>query len=141
MPAPGVPDGYNSVIPYLIVEDGNRTMDFLVKGLGGSEVERITGPDGVFMHGEVRIGDSMVMMGQARDGCPAMPCMLYLYVADCDALYGQALAAGAESVQEPADQFYGDRTAGVKDADGIQYFLGTRKKTLSPEELAKKVQG
>lgn len=140
MPAPGVPDGYNSVIPYLMVQDGNRTMDFLVKGLGGNEVERISGQDGTFMHGEVRIGDSMVMMGQARDGYPVRPCMLYLYVPDCDASYRQALSAGATSIQEPADQFYGDRTAGVKDADGFQFFFSTRKETLSPEELAKRAK-
>ena len=128
----GVPEGYNSVIPYLKVEDGLATMRFLVEGLGGTTVEVMKTPEGRLMHGEVRIGGSMVMLGE---GQPALPGMYYLYTADCDAAWKRALDAGASSVQEPTDQFYGDRTAAVKDADGTSWYFATRQQTLTPEEL------
>ena len=70
-------------------------------------------PDGTVLHAEVQIGDSRIMLGQARDEWPPMPSMLYLYEPDCDAAYAKAIAAGAEKVMEPMDQFYGDRSGGV----------------------------
>jgi PhnB protein len=133
-----IPEGFHTVTPYLIVPDVSAELDFIERALGGVVTERVPTPDGTLMHGEVRIGNSMVMLGQANEHHPPLPCMLYLYVADVDAAYRQAVDAGAESLREPVDEFYGDRTAGVGDAAGVQWWLATRIETLSSEELARR---
>ncbi len=112
------PAGYHTVTPYLVVENIEAIITFLKDAFGAAETERVPGPDGATRHAEVRIGDSIVMMGAAQEGYPSMPGALYLYVEDTDATYGSALKAGATSIMEPADQFYGDRNAGVKDSQG-----------------------
>jgi uncharacterized glyoxalase superfamily protein PhnB len=90
------------------------------------------------MHAEVIIGDSVIMMGEAGEVNPPVPAMLYLYLEDCDAAYQRALAAGAVSLQEPKDEFYGDRTAAVKDAFGNQWWMATRIEEVSAEELERR---
>lgn len=138
MPVKPVPDGYHSVTPYLVVNDGAKTLEFLQRGLGAELLGRHDLPNGRLMHAEVRIGDSPVMIGESGEGNPARPCTLYLYVRDCDAAYKRALAAGAKSLREPADQFYGDRSGGVVDAEGIQWWFGTHIEDVSEAEMAKR---
>jgi uncharacterized glyoxalase superfamily protein PhnB len=82
----------------------------------------------------------MVMMGEPGPEHPPMPAMLYLYVEDVDAVYRRALGAGAVSLMEPADMFYGDRNAGVKDQCGNQWWIATHKEDVSPEELARRAE-
>jgi uncharacterized glyoxalase superfamily protein PhnB len=135
-----IPDGYHTVTPYLVVEGVDELIDFLKQAFDAVETERIPGPEGKVGHGEVRIGDSAVMMGEASGEWKAMPGMIYLYVNDTDATYKRALEAGATSVMEPADQFYGDRNAGVKDASGNMWWIATRKENVSPEELRKRAE-
>jgi uncharacterized glyoxalase superfamily protein PhnB len=120
-----IPDGYHTVTPYLIVPDVPKLIDFLVRALGAREIHRMTRPDGTVNHAEVRLGNSMVMMGHASDQYPPMPAMFYLYVEDVDALYRQAVAAGGVSLREPTDQDYGDRSGGVSDPFGNQWWIGT----------------
>jgi uncharacterized glyoxalase superfamily protein PhnB len=92
------------------------------------------------MHAEVTIGDSVIMMGEPMGEFKPMPCMIYVYVEDTDAVYKQALKAGATSVMEPADQFYGDRNAGVKDMAGNLWWIATHVEDVAPEELEKRAQ-
>lgn len=94
--------------------------------------------DGTIMHAEVRIGDSVVMMGESGGEFTPMPASIHLYVEDTDATYKRALRAGATSLREPADQFYGDRSAGVKDLAGNHWWIATHKEDVSPEELEKR---
>lgn len=133
-----IPEGYHTVTPYLIVEDVAELIDFVRVAFNAEELMRMPEPDGRISHAEVRIGDSVVMMGGANEANPTMPGMLHLYVEDADAVYQQALAAGASSLQEPADQFYGDRTAGVRDAFGNSWWLATHIEDVSPEELRRR---
>ena len=77
-------------------------------------------PDGTVMNAMVRVGDSMVMMAEVQGEQQPWPAMMYDYVKDTDALAKSAIAAGAKSVLEPVDQFYGDRNAAVEDASGNQ---------------------
>jgi len=121
-----VPDGYHTVTPYLIVPDVTRQLDFLVQAFNATITTRNTLADGSVNHAEVQIGDSRVMMGQAQTEWPAMSCMLYLYVDDTDAAFAAALGAGATPVREPRDEPYGDRSGGVKDAAGNQWWVATR---------------
>ena len=133
-----VPEGYHAVIPYLVVQDVAALVDFLTRVFDGVEGHRSLRPDGTIMHTEVKIGDSVVMMGGANEQFKPMPCGLYVYVPDTDAAYRRALAAGATSVMEPADQLYGDRNAGVKDFAGNYWWIGTHIEDVSPEEIEKR---
>ncbi len=90
------------------------------------------------MHGEIKIGDSIIMVSEASPKYPASPAFFYLYVNDCDSSYNQALEAGANSVMQPADQFYGDRNAGVKDEFGITWWISTHIEDVPPEEMQKR---
>jgi len=135
-----IPDGYHSVTPYLVVQGVAKLIDFLKQAFDAKEIERMAGPDGSVMHGEVRIGDSVVMMGEAWGESKPIAAALYLYVNDTDVTYRRALQAGATSLREPADQFYGDRSGGVKDPAGNQWWIATRKEDVSPEELARRAE-
>jgi uncharacterized glyoxalase superfamily protein PhnB len=120
------PAGHNAVSPYLIVASVKQQLAFLNAAFGSEELYKMELPDGSIRHAEVRIDDSVVMMGERPDGRDPMPCSIHVYVADVDATYGHALRAGASSVSEPRDQPYGDRSAGVMDPEGNVWWLGTR---------------
>lgn len=135
-----VPEGYGTVTPYLTVKGAGKLIDFLKKAFGAQERFRMPGPDGTVAHAEVGIGDSIVMTGEGGGQWPIMPAQLYLYVDDCDRYYKQALAAGATSVREPADQFYGDRNAGVRDMCGSIWYMATHVEDVSGEELDKRMK-
>jgi uncharacterized glyoxalase superfamily protein PhnB len=100
----------------------------------------MTRPDGTIMHVEVRIGDSKVMMGEPTGQFQPMPAMLYVYVKDTDATYLSAMRAGATSLMEPADQFYGDRNAGVEDPCGNRWWIATHKEDVPAEEMARRAR-
>src|ERR1043165_3691011 len=120
-----IPEGYHTVTPYLVVEGAARLIDFMKQAFNAEEVFRMAGKDDTVAHAEVKIGDSMIMVGDAGAEHPARPCLLCLYVEDADATYQRAIAAGATSIKEPADQFYGDRSGGVTDASGMQWWIST----------------
>ena len=137
-----IPETYGSVTPYLVAEGADGLMEFLQNAFGatvrGGDVMR--GPDGKIGHAEVEIGDSIVMLADPPpDGEPTRS-MLNIYVEDCDATFQKALAAGAESVREPADQFYGDRSGGVRDKWGNQYYISTHIEDVSAEEMERRVK-
>ena len=135
-----IPDGYHSVTPYLAAPGIAKLIDFLKQAFGATEVERFSRPDGTVQHAEIKIGDSMVMLGEPQDASKAMPATLYVYVADTDATYQRAVQAGGRSLREPRDEFYGDRTAGVEDPLGNQWWIGTHIEDVSPEEIARRAK-
>ena len=101
-----IPEGFHRVTPYLTVQGVARLIDFLKQAFEAEELERMPGPNGAVGHAQLKIGDSMVMMGEAASQEKAMRCAMYLYVNDTDACYKRAIAAGASSIMAPADQFY-----------------------------------
>lgn len=117
--------GFNTITPYLTVERAAELVEFLKQAFGAVETFRTTGSAGG-MHAEVRIGDSMLMVGGGK-GLPEFPTSLHLYVPDADAVYHRALEAGATSLEEPVDQFYGDREAGIKDPTSNHWWIATHK--------------
>ena len=137
-----IPDGYHSVQPYLIVSNGAAALDFYARAFGGKERFRME-KEGRIGHAEVEIGDSCVMLAdehpeigaQSPERFGGSPVSLVLYVPDCDAVYKQAVSAGAKSEREPADQFYGDRMATVLDPFGYRWHIATHIKDVSPEEM------
>ena len=130
-----LPEGLHTATPYLTIEGVPRLIEFLVHVFDARETERMARPDGKIAHAEVIIGDSVIMMGEARDEWKPMPASIYLYVNDTDETYKRALQEGATSLMEPADQFYGDRNAGVRDPVGNVWWIATHKEDVSPEEL------
>lgn len=122
--------GYNTITPYLTVKRAEQLVEFVKQAFGGVEVFRTTGSAGG-LHAEVTIGDSKLMIG-GYESVEEMPTALHLYVPDADAVYQRALEAGATSLEEPIDQFYGDREAGVKDPTGNVWWIATHK--LGPAE-------
>ena len=135
-----VPDGYHTVTPYLTVKDSAAQIEFLQKAFNAELKYHMKDDTGVIRHAEMRIGDSMVMIGQARDPWVPKPANFYLYVADCDAAYHRAVAAGGKSVQEPSTQFYGDRHGGVDDPNGNTWWVATHVEDVSPEELERRAK-
>jgi PhnB protein len=134
------PDGYHAVTPYLVVAGAARVIDFLKQAFDAQEVMRLAAPEGRIGHAEMRIGDSLVMLADAHDGHPPMQAMLHVYVDDADATYRRALAAGATSVQAPTDQFYGDRSGGVKDSGGNLWWIATHIEDVAPDELRRRAE-
>ena len=133
-----IPENYPRVSPYLIVKDVGETMEFVKKVFNAEEKEKMILPDGTINHGEVKIGNSVIMMGRANEQFPPLSSMLYIYVEDTDAAYKKAIELGAQSVMEPANQFYGDRNAGVKDSNGIQWWIASHVEDVSAEEMEKR---
>ena len=134
-----IPDGYHTVTPYLLVPPGSKIVEFLVQAFGAKVVRVMKAPDGVIQHAQVRVGDSVVMMGEARGPHEPQTAMLYLYLPDVDGAYKRAMAApGATSILEPMDMFYGDRSGAVKDAHGNQWWLATHIEDVPDDELARR---
>ena len=117
--------GYHTITPYLTVQRAEQLVEFVTTVFDGVEVFRTTGSAGG-LHAEVTIGDSKLMIG-GYEGVEEKPTALHLYVRDADAVYQRALEAGAVSLEEPVDQFYGDREAGVKDPTGNVWWIATHK--------------
>jgi len=126
-----VPKGYTTLTTYLVAQDADGLIQFMTKAFGAEETFR-SGPGSEGgLHCEVRIGDSMLMVGGGGAGMKwrgtPMPSAFHIYVPHCDATYARALEAGAASIAEPADQDYGERTATVKDAAGNFWYIATYK--------------
>jgi len=119
------PEGLRAVTPYLHPRGAARLIEFLQAAFGAEEATRHQSPHGIIHHAKVRVGDSIVEMGEAHDEWQPMPTAFYLYVDDVDGLHERAARAGATSVHPPTDQPYGDRTAHVEDPFGNTWFLAT----------------
>ena len=119
------PEGLRAVTPFLHPVGAAKLIDFMKEAFAAAEVSRYQSPDGMIQHATVRIGNSMIEMGEAHGVAQPMPPALYMNVENVDASYERALKAGATSLRPPTDQGYGDRTAWVKDAWGTTWYLAT----------------
>ncbi len=143
MAASPVPAGYHSIQPYLMVDGAIAAIEFYEKAFGATERLCMKQKDGRVGHAEIQIGDSCIMMADENGEMQAFapghyggsPVALLIYTEDCDAMYHRAIAAGARSVREPADQPYGDRMCGVLDPFGYKWWIATHIKDMSREEL------
>lgn len=119
-----IPGQYNQLMPYLILKGSNDFIKFMEKVFDAKEQLIVPGKDGSIMHGELKVGNAVVMFGEAGDQFPAMTAGMFIYVDDADSTYKKALEAGAITVpgQEPSDRDYG-RTCGVKDPFGNTWWI------------------
>lgn len=139
MPRYPMPDRHHTITPGMVVPGCARLIDFLERAFGARVVDRYDGPDGHVAHAELAIGDAALMMGDPQPGFEPMPCMLSLYVDDVDATYHRALELGASSLQEPANQFYGHRTARVQDPSGNRWAITAIVEQLSREDIERRM--
>ena len=141
MSANPIPEGCHAITPYLTVPDAGQLIEFLKKAFDGIERVRISRPDGTILHAQVRVSDSLLMIGEPQGPWKPRPSMLYLYVGDVDATYKRAIEAGAKSVIEPANMFYGDRTACVRDVSENDWWIATHIEDLSDAEIQERAMG
>ncbi len=137
MPTNPPPD-QSTVSPYLVAKDAAGLLDFIKTVFNAEEKFIMPGPDGIIMHGEVKIGECVIMLADPCERASPQTAMLHVYVPDVDAAYQRALDAGATSEREPADQFYGDRSAGVFDKFGNTWQMATHVEDISPDELERR---
>jgi PhnB protein len=132
-----IPEGFHTVTPYLMVPDADALVEFMSHAFGAEEVFRARGVRGG-LHVEVRVGDSMVMIGDLQGGEP-QPAAIFLYMDGVDEVYRRALEAGASSIEEPADRpSNGERRAGFTDPFGNAWFVAARIEDVLREELQKR---
>ena len=137
-PVNAIPEGMHTVTPFLIVNGAEKFIEFIKNAFNGEQTFIWKEDDGKVMHATAKIGDSIIMISDEMEGFKAMPSMLQLYVKDVDAQYKQALKAGGKSIREPKDEFYGDRSSGIKDAWGNQWWIATHQEDVGYEELKKR---
>ena len=141
-----IPDGYHAVTPSFTFKDSQKAIDFYKKAFGAKVLDvfpNLTGPG--IMHAVIRIGDSLMMMGDESPGMAsksaetigASPIILFLYVADADAAFRQAVAAGCKAVMPVSDMFWGDRAGTVTDPFGHTWMIATHKQDLTQEHIRK----
>lgn len=148
MTTPGVPAHLKSVTPALVVSPCAEAIEFYERAFGAEEIEpRMTGPDGTVGHAEIRIGDSVIMLGDEWPGSPVhapttlggSTAALFIYTDDVDALWERALDAGAEVVYPIETQFYGDRGGRVRDPFGHTWGLSQHVEDVPPDEMERRM--
>jgi PhnB protein len=140
MTAPWLPDGFHTITPNIIAEDAEQAVDFLKRALGATEGYRLTLADGRITHCELKIGDSIINLGSAMEGWPARGLIAQLFVEAPDALYEQALRAGATSLMPMTDMFFGIREGRVSDPFGNVWIIATLKERLSSAEMQQRLR-
>jgi PhnB protein len=146
--AQAIPQGYHTVTPSLMVDGADRAIDFYKKAFGAVENSRFPGPDGKLMHAEIKIGDSVLMLGDEMPDQGARgprsyggtPVAFFIYQDNVDAAWKRAIDAGATTVMPLVDQFWGDRAGCVEDPFGHRWWLAQHIKDLTPEELRKSAE-
>ena len=140
-----IPAGYHSVTPAIVVRDAAAAIDFYKKAFGAEEIDRMAGPDGSIMHAEIRIGDSILMLGEENEqwgtksplSLNGVHGSLHIYVEDADAAFNRALKAGATVRYPLEDAFWGDRYGKVTDPFGHEWGIATRVKDMTKAEMEK----
>jgi PhnB protein len=146
--AQAIPKGYHTVTPSLMVAGAAKAIDFYKKALGAEELMRFAGPDGKLMHAEIKIGDSVVMLGdempeQGARGPKSIggtPVSFFIYSENVDAAWKRAVDAGAKPIMPLIDQFWGDRAGCLEDPFGHHWWLAQRIQELTPEEVRKNAE-
>lgn len=133
-----IPEGYHTITPYLIVKGANDLVEFLKKAFNANIRFIMNGENDTVAHAELEIGDSVVMIAEAIENYEPTTSMLHLYVDNVDSLFKQAVNAGGIVVNEPTNQFYGDRSGAIKDMCGNQWWISTHVEDVSPEEMQRR---
>ena len=145
MTAKPIPDGYHTLTPSLVVDDGLAALDFYQRAFGAT-VRRKLVMGGKLMHSEVQFGDSIFTVNEpfpesrAPEPGEASTISLLIYVEDADALQDRAVAAGATIINKVADQFHGDRAGSLRDPFGHRWMLATHTEDMSEAEMQRRME-
>jgi PhnB protein len=142
-----IPEGHHTVAPYLAVKNAVKALEFYKQAFGATETYKLVMPDGRLGHAEIRLGDSVIMLsdefpeygGKAPETLGGSPVSIHVYVADVDAFFKRALAAGAKERKPVMDQFYGDRSGQLEDPFGHLWWVATHKEDVAPDEMQRRV--
>jgi PhnB protein len=148
MPPQPVPEGYNTVTPYLAVEDAAAAIEYYKKAFGAKERVRMDAPDGKIGHAEIEIGDSIVMLSDPFPQASTKPpkelggtsASVFLYVEDVDSVVQDAIDAGATVTMPIENQFWGDRFGSITDPFGHLWSIATHVEDVPPEEMAERAK-
>ncbi|WP_263367048.1 VOC family protein [Edaphobacter bradus] len=145
-----IPQGYNSVTPYLIVRGAAQAIDYYKKVFGATEIMRMPGPDGKIGHAELKIGNSHIMLADENPSMGAgytsaatiggSPVSLYVYLPDVDDVVKRATTEGAKLLREVKDQFYGDRSGFIQDPFGHLWGIATHIEDVSPKDMQERLK-
>ncbi len=142
-----IPSGYHTATPYIVVNDGNRALEFYKKAFGATEINRMGAPGGRIGHAEFKIGDSIIMLsdempGQTRSpqSLGGSPVSIFLYVENVDSVFNQAVSAGAKADMPPQDMFWGDRFGKLTDPFGHSWAVATHIEDIAPQEMEKRAR-
>ncbi|GAA4102076.1 VOC family protein [Nocardioides kongjuensis] len=140
MTEPHVPAGYTTVAPWVVTDDTGAFLDFVTEVLGGEELARVATADGTIGHGEVRVGDTVVLAFDRRPEWPAMPSLLRVWVPDADAAFARATGAGATVVTEPGDSAFGQRGGRIKDPFGNIWWVVSQVEDVPEDVMWQRLQ-
>ena len=143
-----IPEGYHTATPYLIIDGAAEAIEFYKQAFGATELFRLAMPDGKIGHGEIKIGDSPIMLADAYpdmgyNGPKSLggsPVSLMIYVEDVDTVFNRAVDAGATVKEAVSDKFYGDRMGTLIDPFGHVWHVSTHKEDVSPAEMEKRAK-
>ncbi|MFE7187858.1 VOC family protein [Streptomyces erythrochromogenes] len=127
------PQGYTSIAPWVVTDDTGALLDFITNAFDGEELARVSVEDGTIGHGEIRVGDTVVLAFDRRPDWPVMPSLLRIYVPDADAAMAAAVAQGAQVITEAADSAWGDRGGRVRDPFGNIWWVVSRVEDVTPD--------
>jgi PhnB protein len=136
----GIPRGFHTITPNIVVVDAEQAVAFFKKAFGATESYRLTMSDGKITHCELRLGDSVLNIGESMDGWPAHGLLAQIYVEDSDGLFKRALDAGATEIMPMTDMFFGSREGRVADPFGNVWTIATLKEEVTPEEMQRRMK-
>jgi uncharacterized glyoxalase superfamily protein PhnB len=134
-----IPEGFHTLTAYLLVADAGKEVEFAKAAFDAQPIHISRRPDGSIMHATLKVGTSMLMLGQVSGEMKPVPAMLFMYVENVDAVYKRAVASGGNSIHEPSDQIWGDRAGAVSSANGIQWWISTHIAEVSEEEMQRRM--
>jgi PhnB protein len=135
-----VPKGFHTITPNIIVDDAEKAVAFLKEAFGVTENYRLTLANGKITHCELKLGDSVLNIGESMEGWPAHGLVAQIYVEDSDALFKRAIDAGAKEMMPMTDQFFGVREGRVSDPHGNVWTIATRKEEVTPQEMQRRMK-
>jgi PhnB protein len=138
-----IPEGFHTITPNIIVDDAEQAVVFFKKAFGATENYRLTMSNGKITHCELKLGDSVLNIGEAMEGWPAHGLVAQIYVEDSDDLFKRAVDAGAKEIMPMTDMFFGSREGRITDPFGNVWTIATLKEEVAPEEMQRgmKAQG
>ncbi|HKN52815.1 MAG TPA: VOC family protein [Amycolatopsis sp.] len=140
MPEQATPDGYSTVAPWVVTDDTGAFLDFVTSAFGGEELARVKTEDGLIGHGEIRVGNTVVLAFDRHADWPVMPSLLRVFVADADEAFSRATAAGSDVVTELSDNAFGHRGGRIKDPFGNIWWVVSHVEDVPEDEMWKRLQ-